>query len=418
MKSKNRKTLIRNVTCPNCWNRFSPERIKFIARHPDLIGDSIAGSNEFLRFEPMRFNVNGDAIDAKGIPTAQMACPRCHLEICSALLELSPVFISLIGAPGAGKSYFLTSLAWQMRNILPKLNLTFTDADPVANSVIHDHEHTLFMANKADVPVEIPKTQPDDPRLYRIIMEDDVAVRRPRPLQFAMQLNASHRNYDKNTEQGRVLVMYDNAGEDYLPQSSSVSSEAITHIVKSNMLFMLFDPTQDVRFKQYFKQQEIENSGLSRQETILRNIIVQLRRHLGLSEKDRIKTPLIIIIPKFDTFLGDNPFIDKDPFVSDADGNIAIDNKTVDHYSQKLRELFVEICPELVNSAEQLTESVRFIPVSSLGNAPELTQTGNRHYYGIKPGNIHPKWVTVPILYALSQWSSGIVASIKDQQVQ
>ena len=401
------KELVRSVVCPNCWSKFSPDRVKFISQHPDLIGDEVAGEDEFYRFEPVRFTVNGEALDAKGVACSEMACPKCHLSICRPLLENASLFISLIGAPAAGKSYYLTSMIWQLRHIMPKFGVTFTDADPVSNGVIHDYEHKLFMESDSDKFVEIPKTQTDDPKLYCNIFDGGVMVRCPKPLQFKMQYQS---NVKKQSD-GKVLVMYDNAGEDYLPQGATMSSRAIMHLAKSNILYMLFDPTQDVRFKALCQQQKF-STGVSRQETILRNTIVQIRRYLRLSDMQKIKTPLVILVSKFDMFndrLGID--IDKEPLL-DKDGGICVDTNRVEQYSEILRKLFLEYCPEIVNSAEDISSTVRFIPVSSLGHPPVLTKEGSRDYYGIKSGEISSKWVYAPILYALAKWSHGMVTGV------
>ena len=70
------KHLVNKVTCPNCWHAFFPEESLFVAKHPDLIGDTVAGPNEYLRFLPERFAPGGEAIDPKGFETTEMACPR------------------------------------------------------------------------------------------------------------------------------------------------------------------------------------------------------------------------------------------------------------------------------------------------------------------------------------------------------
>ena len=63
------KKLVSKVVCPNCWHSFPPEGSCFIAKHPDLVGDPVAGENEYLRFEPTRFNVKGEALDPRGFAT-------------------------------------------------------------------------------------------------------------------------------------------------------------------------------------------------------------------------------------------------------------------------------------------------------------------------------------------------------------
>ncbi len=35
------------------------------------------------------------------------------------MLEMEPLFVSILGAPASGKSYFLTAMTWQLRRTLP-----------------------------------------------------------------------------------------------------------------------------------------------------------------------------------------------------------------------------------------------------------------------------------------------------------
>ena len=51
------------------------------------------------------------------------------------MILVSPLFISLIGAPASGKSYFLTTMVWELRRLMPKLKLLFSDADPLVREI-------------------------------------------------------------------------------------------------------------------------------------------------------------------------------------------------------------------------------------------------------------------------------------------
>lgn len=416
------KKLVLKITCPNCWHRFTPDEVLFISKHPELLGDSIAGNNEYMRFSPIRFTIKGEALDPKGFPTTELACPECHLPIPESMLETAPLFISLIGAPASGKSYFLGTMIWELRRLMPKFNLLFSDADPVANGVIHEYEQTLFMNTDVEKPTEIPKTQTDDPRLYRTILRDDTPVRCPRPLQFIMWPTDAHKNYSQAQKTSRIVVMYDNAGEDFLPQSEDSSSVVVQHLAKSQILLMFFDPTQDARFKalcntkngsqsENSKSQIGPISAQVRQETLLRNAAVRIRRHLGLPDNSRIKTPLIVIVPKFDTW---NEMagisLDDDPFKTTSENKApCLDIELIERHSEILHKMFQEICPEFVATAKNLTATVRFIPVSSLGSSPELVTQNGRSFYGVRPSQVKPKWVAVPLAYALSRWASGMI---------
>ena len=124
-----RLTLQSVVTCPHCWKKFQPEESLWIAEHPDVIGDVKLGASYAKRFLPSRFTVEGDALDESGYRSSRLACPECHLEVPRALYQIAPLFFSILGAPACGKSYFLASMTWKMRQMLPsKFALSMNDA--------------------------------------------------------------------------------------------------------------------------------------------------------------------------------------------------------------------------------------------------------------------------------------------------
>jgi hypothetical protein len=86
-----------------------------------------------VEFGSQRFDISGNALDPRGLPCQELACPQCHLSLPRASLEISPLFTSIAGSPACGKSYFLASMTWRLRQILPeKFAMTFGDADLVA----------------------------------------------------------------------------------------------------------------------------------------------------------------------------------------------------------------------------------------------------------------------------------------------
>ena len=402
------RKLVKQITCPNCWEKFKPENIKAISKHSDLLGDEIVGENEYRRFLPIEFSVQGNPIDAKGVETDEYACPACNLEIHDSFLESSSLFVSLIGAPASGKSYYLATLIWGLRNLMPKLGFLFTDADPEANGVVCDYEKTLFLNPKKDELTEIPKTQTDDPRLYRMIKQKGVTVRMTRPMKFLMKMTQNHRNYDETSKGSRILVMYDNAGEDYLPKKGEFGSSVIEHLAKAHVLFMLFDPTQDTRFK-IKSDVEVQSINTVRQETILGEVASKIRRSLGISPSVKIKTPLVIIVPKFDLLEIPEISLEAEPLITSKNGVLAVDGKRINRYSQILRDYFMERSPEMVALADEITDHVVYIPVSSLGTQAECVKSDGHKLFGIRPQNIKPHWVTAPLLYAFSHWASGMI---------
>ena len=415
-----RRALLKRITCPSCWEIFQPEKIWFISQHPELIGDKVAGKSEFRRFQPVRFDLNGEAVDERGLATTQLACPRCHLQLPDCALEVPCLFTSIVGSPASGKTYFLTAMTWELRQTLPRFSLAFSDADPVANSFIHSYESALFLNPKPKEPTELRKTQADDPLLHQTVMLNDIETRLPRPLQFCLRPTREHVKYVRQRA-GRTVVLYDNAGEDYLPQHEAAGAAAVKHLGKSQIILLLFDPTQDPRFRGRCHSEDPQIVGGLRpdgtgsalqytQEHIVNAMAVRLRRFLHLAQDQTIRQPIIVIVPKFDIWEDMvDVSIETEPFVRNGEGSFRLDIERVERTSEVLRKLFRQLCPDFMATVEGLSSVVRFIPVSSLGHSPVVTQQEGYTFYGVIPEQMKPRWVTVPLLYCLCRWGKGTV---------
>ncbi|MFM7799402.1 MAG: hypothetical protein ACKPBA_10545, partial [Planctomycetota bacterium] len=109
-----------SAVCPHCWHRFRPDETLWVAAHPELLGDRLLSAEDPVRFLPSRFTPAGEAIDPAGSRTRRLACPNCHLEVPQLVLERPMVIMSLAGSPSSGKSYFIASAMWKLREDLAR----------------------------------------------------------------------------------------------------------------------------------------------------------------------------------------------------------------------------------------------------------------------------------------------------------
>jgi hypothetical protein len=245
--------LLRRTTCPHCWKPFAPEDVLWVSTHTDLRGDPRLGPDHPQRFLPTRFTPDGAALDVKGFICNSLACPHCHLSLPRSVLEMEPFFVSIIGTPSCGKSYYLSALTWELRQSLPReFSLGFTDADPTANLTLSEYEKALFLNPAADklTPLAdlIRKTELQG-ELYDTVSYGNQSVSYPRPFMFNVRPLPGHPNHSTGSRAARVICLYDNAGEHCLPGQDSTATPATHHLARSRVLLYLFDPTQDPRFR-------------------------------------------------------------------------------------------------------------------------------------------------------------------------
>jgi hypothetical protein len=381
------------------------------------LGDARLGGDQHQRFLPTRFDPDGNALDTKDFSCRELACPRCHLTVPRAVLETEPVFVSILGVPARGKSFFLTAMTWELRRLLLKhFALTFADADPVANRHLNEYEESLFLNPRADVPVPlgdlIPKTELQG-ELYDTVTFGNQRIAYPRPFLFSLQATEQHPLNRPDRRLSRVLCLYDNAGEHFQPGQDSTANAVTQHLARSQILMFLFDPTQDPRFRERCSGEIAERSDgrTSRQESVLHEAAARVRRHTGSAHRDKHDRPLIVVVTKFDAWQHLlTGWSARDPW--EQKGVLAgVDLVRVEAVSDGLRELMLEVCPEVVAAAENFAQRVVYVPVSALGTKPStLPQAGKQ---AVRTADIRPTWVTVPLLYSLARWVPGIIPAMK-----
>jgi hypothetical protein len=402
------------ITCPHCWKEFPPHELLWIAAHSELRGDPRLGQDEQIRFLPSRFTADCKAIDVQGEVCKDLACPHCHLSIAWALLETQPLFLSILGAPGSGKSYFLASMTWQLRQTLrDRFAVSFTDADPLNNQVLSEYEERLFLNPQEDQLVYLPKTEMEG-QLYQSVAYGERRVWYPRPFVFSLQPLEGHLDYDKRRLLARTLCLYDNAGEHFLPGGETSNSPS-KHLALSEVLFFLFDPTQHPKFrarcKAHSTDPQMGDHGWShRQDQVLLEAANRIRAHSGASSSDKLRQPLVVIVTKYDAWrsLVPNLHLDLNQIVRRAGKTIsALDSRVLRTVSDTVRQLLNHHARELVTAAEGFAEEVVYIPVSALGRGPEIIDSSGM--LGIRPRHIRPTWSEVPLLFALNRCTKGLV---------
>ena len=148
-----------------------------------------------------------------------------------------------------------------------------------------------FLAENPDEPVSIRKTEVDGGELYRSIRFGSQEQRLPKPFLFTID---AQRKENTSGDDGRLLVLYDNAGEHFLPGSDKTGAPVTEHLAKSAAIFFVYDVTQDPRLRQLCLKDDPQiQHGLlaskgaiaTRQETILSEAASRVRKHLGISTK-------------------------------------------------------------------------------------------------------------------------------------
>lgn len=408
-----------NIICPHCWKTFSPEDVLYISKHPNLINDEVAGEFEQKRFMPAVYHSSGLPLDEMGEICTDMACPHCHLRIPGSVIDLESNYISIVGAPSSGKSYYLTALIHQLRKSMPEYCASsFFDVDPVLNAVINRYENLIFMSAEHNKIVALPKTQQTGNDFSNQVLLNDVSMDLPNPFIFQMQkLSATNNNcnFSKN------IIFYDNAGEHFQPGADTISNPATLHLIHSNAIIFIFDPINDAAMRHCCNDNDPQlasGAKVTNQAILFAEMISRIKRHANMTTRQKCNIPLIIVAGKYDVWqdVMDKKLKSINPFDIDEQSlELTLNIDTIYDISFATRELLNRYSPALVAQAESFFEDVTFVPSSSFGTFASKNEMGT---VGIFLDDLNPIWVDVPFYLMLKKWGELKTSHIKNVNLE
>jgi FHA domain len=382
-------------TCPVCWLKFDRGDTMNVAVHAFLRGDPILGEAHMQRFHATRFNDRGQAVDAMNITTTDLACPHCRRKLPPGFLDGVHHIFSIVGAPSSGKSYYLSILIKVLQNILfQQFGVTFRDADPSENVILNQMKIQLFSASTPQDAV-LAKTELEG-AMYETLPRLGRPVRLPKPFIFNL-------SSQKDPSEDFSVVFYDNAGEHFEPTRNSADSPGAQHIAAASGIFFLFDPLHNTEFRHRLtgiNDPQINLRRVDQQDIILAETEVRIKSLLGLDSRQRIATPLAVIVGKSDTWL--HLLGDQQIQYPIKDGRLNV--QTVQQNSDIVRKLLLDLCPAIVANAEAISSEVMYFAASPLGCSPvEFEDSRGNRMIGPDPQKLNPQHVEVPTLWVLSR---------------
>ena len=379
--------------CPHCWSPYMEGDQLTIATHESLRGDPLLGEDEMLRFEADNFNDNGLPLDATGTPCLERACPQCRLKIPHGLSDIPQAFVSILGSPGAGKSYYLSVLTEILqKKAFENWGFHWKDADPTANAPLNAMRHRLFTARNAPEAL-LAKTSLDG-HLYSKVTLNGRPTLLPKPFTYILE---------GNDGASQSLTFYDNAGEHFQPGSDGTTNPVTHHLAHAHLWCFLFDSSKDAAFRENrtaaHDPQLSRNYPTKSQELILSELENRIRLLHQLSPLGKLNTPLAFVVGKKDIIQ------DWEPMTRLADpwNGRHFNSMVVEENSRILREGLLERVPALVARAEALSEKVVYFASTSLGNSPRRIKTGE---LSPVPQKMAPHAVEVPVFWWLTSWST------------
>jgi len=393
--------------CPRCWLRFDLTDMLYIAEHPDLRGDAVLGDGEMRRFQPTRF-VNGRPVDEKGMPCSKTACPHCRGRLPHGYHELPVHVFSIVGISSAGKSYYLSILIHQLKRFLFRhFKLSLVDVDGAENVVLNQMSQQVMNASTSE-EARLQKTTLQGVN-YKFFKRFGKEVTLPQPFVYTSRSQLV-------PNQNSLLVFYDNAGEHFLPDFAD-QAETTEHIAHSRTIFFLFDPVRHRDFHKAIKSvadPQVEGARSQAKDTFVQDVVLgEMQRRMqdarNMSAAADPNKPLAFIVGKYDLWEQLLPESElRTDFLTDG----KLNNAAIEHNSRKVRDLLMEICPDIVGCAEAVSNRTVYFPVSTFGSHAVLSTVKGSNLIGPDPNKLQPKFIEIPTAWALSLLLPAAVPSI------
>lgn len=398
--------LLNRIVCPHCWHPFPPEQMHFIAVSPTLAFDHRLGVGAYRRFLPTQFTLDGDAIDPDGGICTETACPECHLKVPRVMATRPTLALSIFGSPSSSKSYLLTSMTHRAEQLLDKFLVSIDDADAEANVIIRDYQSQMFRSPTPDTKIRLLKTDLEGDWYTRVSFGRRSKLL-PKPFLFKLDPMQGHPSENTGSTIGRILRIYDNAGESFEPGMEKEESPVTRHMAQADGLLFVFDPTQENSFREACRQHSDDlqwrDSRMSQQQTLFSEAMRRIQRFSGRSEAERIRKPLIVVVAKFDAwgFLMNTDHLPapwKSSVAAPAHaGCHTFSMDTVRRVSQACRSLLAKHASPMLSRIESNCDpqNTLFVPVSTTGCPP--AGRDEQGYYHLAE-QIRPIWSEVPLL--------------------
>ena len=284
--------LFKTTVCPYCYNKISASKLEWRCdsgrcKAPDKLEEDTRFSEYHdvhgaaARRMPHIINdpkpKNGFVVcDKCGDNSNMRICPVCH----SALPKTDDnIIISIVGASGAGKSYFVGTLLKQLR---AKLN-AFSCSIQFTTTEAREMYENKFEKNFAQ-GVPIPATKPPADNI------NIVGANLP------ILCDLTDRRLKK-----RTFTFFDAAGENF--ENESIMRYVAPYISHSSAIILLLDPTQIPYVNSTLRDENPkiklrDTDKNASYETILHNTIEVIHNHTRST--GRIKIPLAVGFSKWD----------------------------------------------------------------------------------------------------------------------
>ncbi|MDO4569962.1 MAG: hypothetical protein Q4D38_06250 [Planctomycetia bacterium] len=321
----------------------------------------------------------------RGRRIVRRICPHCHMDLPSQMTNngKSTDIIAVTGYRASGKSNFFGVLIDALGNrysaevglnLLSLETFSISTLSTVNSSSLYGYRYGQYLKSARN-PIAVPATR-------SAVQNREIRI----PLIYRLNLtkfNWKQRILHPFSHIRPVdLVLFDAAGEDM--DSPEAIALYARYLARASGIIALFDPLSYQRIRGKIIQ-ELDESTLVKEGVSDDVVVAQIRRAFerqGALPERKIKTPLAVVISKFDLLRnveGLEPSVFHDHKHEDG-----FDAESAQEVSGHLRHFLLENAPRLISDVEANFQNIQFFGMASLGRTP----VENQPIESIEPINV------------------------------
>ena len=332
------------VICPYCFNKIDLKKVDMRCARKTCL-DAGTTNRHLIPRHLAKVDRNGyGECDICHTSTHTFVCSECHKDLPDTIMQSETKIISIVGAKGSGKSYFVATLLRKMdEGLFSKINYAATRFPP-GNRELYNSRY------KDSLEQRIPLTstnRDNSPILIQLTY-----------------MNAQKKKID------HTYSFFDEAGESFVSEADLAT--ITPYISHSEAIIILLDPRQIEKVNMEISAvfPNLPAIEATRYEDTINNVADVLYSNLRLNKKKKIKIPLCVAFSKWDLLIrtpnllpGD--FIVSNPSLAPIRG---FDPNMVENASAEIRSLLNEWDPNFLVTVENKFETVRYFGFSAWGS--------------------------------------------------
>jgi len=394
--------MAKSILCPYCFKKFKTSEALYQCTNPETDAN---GNNKCALEKDKEFSdhwhkadlethhifkknglFSGPPKEAKcpkcGHPTTKFLCPHCHNWLPTEMVKNGAEIISIIGAPGSGKTVYITALISELNKYGHRLNLSITAKDE--SRFGHEDEKTTVITRRMRDTLFREKYLPEK-------TSELGQSEQPIPLIYELVQSEPRKEI--------YLVFYDTAGETF--NSQDEIKRNARYLKESSAVILLIDPYSITKLEEGIgKAGYNADSSSGNAEQALESLLNSIGSDVASKDEFRNK-PIAIAFSKIDAVINAQNAEDAHniPGLDFRQNSSFLRNGKLDLTELKnISDGIKEVCREEweLGSIPQKFEgyNARFFGVSSLG------ENGNE--FGNGKVEAKPYRVLDPLVWALS----------------